>query len=360
MVAWVEFEPLVRVAHRVQHLGVRVVVGDLPPIGRARIVDHRLVVLEDQVPVRPAFAGVDPQRHALGVREHLHHVVAGPDAQHVERASASTWCPCARAPIQPLSAPCPSSRLGREPYAGARRDQSVRVSMSRPRRRSAIRSSGSSRPMLRRTTGPPNVRLCVAHVELRVGGQRQALEAAPGEAEAEQASARRGSASTAASGAGLQHDARRGRPRRRSRAPTGRGPGAPGRAGCSTCATCGCSRQPGGDLQAAGAVARQPGRQGAQAAQHLVGVVGGDRPAEVDDGPLQRLRRSPARRSPTEPMKTSEWPPTYLVSACTLRSTPCASGLNSSPARPGVVDQGEDAARPGEARRWPARPASRR
>ena len=31
-------------------------------------------------------------------------------------------------------------------------------------------------------------------------------------------------------------------------------------------------------------------------------------------------------------MKTSEWPPTYLVSACTLRSTPCGSGLNSSPA----------------------------
>ena len=31
-------------------------------------------------------------------------------------------------------------------------------------------------------------------------------------------------------------------------------------------------------------------------------------------------------------MNTSEWPPTYLVSDCTLRSTPCASGLNSSPA----------------------------
>ena len=75
--------------------------------------------------------------------------------------------------------------------------------------------------------------------------------------------------------------------------------------------------EPGGDLQRGAAVPRQAGRQRAQAAQHLVGVVGGDRPAEVDD------RASSAwpicgSAAAAEPMKTSEWPPTYLVSACTL------------------------------------------
>ncbi len=39
-----------------------------------------------------------------------------------------------------------------------------------------------------------------------------------------------------------------------------------------------------------------------------------------------------ASRAAAEPMNTSEWPPTYLVRAWQLMSTPAAIGLNSSPA----------------------------
>ncbi len=58
------------------------------------------------------------------------------------------------------------------------------------------RSAGSSRPIWNRATGPSNRPLPAVRV-MAGGRQRQALEAAPGRADAEQGAARRSSASTA-------------------------------------------------------------------------------------------------------------------------------------------------------------------
>ncbi len=81
-------------------------------------------------------------------------------------------------------------------------------------------------------------------------------------------------------------------------------------------------------------------------------------------GRAQRRCRAPAPNPSsllvvTLPSSTSEWPPTYFVSAWIDTSTPCAERLEEMDA-PGVVHQHLGAARMRDARRGRARPAPRR
>src|SRR3569623_1336015 len=78
-------EPGVGVAHRVDDLRLRIIGRQLAPVGGTGIVDRRAIVGEDRIPIGPAPRRFDPQRHAFAVSEHLDHVMAWPQTEHVER-----------------------------------------------------------------------------------------------------------------------------------------------------------------------------------------------------------------------------------------------------------------------------------
>lgn len=68
------------------HLRLRVMPGELAPVGRARPVHLRAVALEHRVPVHGLAAGRRlPGGELGGVVAHLEHVVAGAEAELLER-----------------------------------------------------------------------------------------------------------------------------------------------------------------------------------------------------------------------------------------------------------------------------------
>ena len=83
---------------------------------------------------------------------------------------------------------------------------------------------------------------------------------------------------------------------------------------------------------------REPHRQGAQAAQREIDVVGPD--AQADR--CRRCRSASASvvaLADTVPNMMSEWPPIYLVPAWIERSTPLLEGAEIERRRPGIVHQ---------------------
>ena len=120
------------------------------------------------------------------MREHLHHVVAGPDAQHVERGLHRLGARAAQ--------PRPNNFQSHVPLPNFKRDATLPPAKSQSALAYAVQSLaqvGDQVVGVFQADVEADHRAAVrglelAHVELRVAGQRQALEAAPGEAEAEQ------------------------------------------------------------------------------------------------------------------------------------------------------------------------------
>ena len=82
--------------------------------------------------------------------------------------------------------------------------------------------------------------------------------------------------------------------------------------------------QPLRDVKRALLMVLQPHAHGAQAAQHLVGIVGRAADAERDVGLVQLLPM--LALAETVPIRTSEWPAGYFVAAWIEMSTPKSSG----------------------------------
>ena len=78
-------EPPLRVAHGQNDLGIRVDVGELPPISAAGVIHRRRVSVENALPVRIAVGRGVPICRMAGIHEHFDHVIAAREGEPFER-----------------------------------------------------------------------------------------------------------------------------------------------------------------------------------------------------------------------------------------------------------------------------------
>ena len=78
-------EPACGISDGQHDLGFRIRGSQLAPKMAARIVDGRTEAVEDLRPIRPAVGGVEPVADRRRIRPHLDHVIAGLEAEYLER-----------------------------------------------------------------------------------------------------------------------------------------------------------------------------------------------------------------------------------------------------------------------------------